>query len=232
MQTFKQFINDNNIKITSNHDHDYLAAVERGDTTTMQRMVDEAALKAGNWEGGISPVVYHGSPHNQFNQFAIPSKGFNSIVFGSYEVSRNAAFFTPDKEAASRYMTQGGRTSGSTRKFRIFGEMLDWRKGITDAQFNTLVGDGVNSRWLIQHGVSWELFDREQDPDGVLVKAIKNMGYDGVIIPDTDGTKDFDSYVAFDPTQIKSADPVTRDDSGNIILITQRFNFNRNDIRY
>lgn len=213
-------------------DEKYLAAVKDGDKKLAQRMVNKAAQKAGEFAGGVSPVVYHGSPHAAFYKFQIPSKGFNSTVFGSYEVSRNAAFFTPDKTAASNYQTQGGRTSGSTRKFRIFGEMLDWRNGISDAQFNTLVDNGVNSRWLGQKGASWELFDKEQDPDGTLVKAIKKMGYEGVIIRDTDGENDFDAYVAFSPSQIKSSDPVTYDDAGNVIPLSKRFDDLQSDVRY
>jgi hypothetical protein len=38
--------------------------------------------------------------------------------------------------------------------------------------------------------------------------------------------------VAFDPTQIKSADPITRDDAGNVIPLSQRFQQSSADIRY
>jgi hypothetical protein len=38
--------------------------------------------------------------------------------------------------------------------------------------------------------------------------------------------------IAFDPNQIKSADPITRDDAGNIIPPSQRFNPASSDIRY
>jgi hypothetical protein len=215
-----------------NNDAKYLAAVDQGDMAKAQRMVDAAAAGAGEFAGGVSPVLYHGSPHSNFYEFQIPSKGFNSTVFGSYEVSRNAAFFTTDEEAASRYREQGGRKGGSVRKFRVFGELLDWRNGITDAQFNTLVSKGVNSRWLDRKGASWELFDKEEDPDGTLVKAIQKMGYDGVIIKDTDGTSDFDAYVAFTPSQIKSSDAVTYDDSGNVVPLSKRFDETLPDVRY
>ena len=40
------------------------------------------------------------------------------------------------------------------------------------------------------------------------------------------------SYVVFDPSQIKSADPITRDDQGNIIPPSQRFNPEKQDIRF
>ena len=40
-----------------------------------------------------------------------------------------------------------------------------------------------------------------------------------------------DSIVVLDPSQIKSADPITRDDAGNVIPLSQRFNDQSNDIR-
>jgi hypothetical protein len=40
------------------------------------------------------------------------------------------------------------------------------------------------------------------------------------------------TYVVFDPTQIKSADPITKDDAGNVIPLSQRFKATSEDIRY
>ena len=39
-------------------------------------------------------------------------------------------------------------------------------------------------------------------------------------------------FLAFDSSQIKSADPVTYDDDGNVIPLSERFNENKKDIRY
>lgn len=41
-----------------------------------------------------------------------------------------------------------------------------------------------------------------------------------------------DIYIIFDPNNVKSADPITYDDSGNIIPLSKRFNENEKDIRY
>jgi hypothetical protein len=70
-----------------------------------------------------------------------------------------------------------------------------------------------------------------------LKKAFTDAGYDGVIHPDSslmEGGLDTPatSYVVFDPSQIKSADPVTRDESGNVIPLSQRFQAVSPDIRY
>jgi hypothetical protein len=56
------------------------------------------------------------------------------------------------------------------------------------------------------------------------VAEMQSRGYDGVI--------DSQEIVVFDPNQIKSADPITYDDVGNIIPLSQRFNSTKDDIRY
>lgn len=55
--------------------------------------------------------------------------------------------------------------------------------------------------------------------------ALRNAGYDGVVY-------DNQEYVAFEPNQIKSADPVTYDDAGNIIPLSERFKLEKADVRY
>ena len=61
---------------------------------------------------------------------------------------------------------------------------------------------------------------------------LKAEGYDGVIFNDELGNNE---YVAFYPNQFKLADFVeieTYDNNGNIIPLSQRFNFGTNDIRF
>ena len=58
---------------------------------------------------------------------------------------------------------------------------------------------------------------------------MQNEGYDGVI-NEEDGA--IWEYVAFNPNQIKSADPVTYDNAGNVIPLSERFNPKKEDIRY
>ena len=54
---------------------------------------------------------------------------------------------------------------------------------------------------------------------------LENIGYDGV-------NNEEEEFIAFNPEQIKSADPVTYDDDGNIIPLSERFDSNEVDIRY
>jgi hypothetical protein len=71
--------------------------------------------------------------------------------------------------------------------------------------------------------------------DAETIQKAKDAGFDAVIASGTLKTKFGDSPAqmsVFDPSQIKSADPITRDDAGNIIPLSQRFQQSSADIRY
>jgi hypothetical protein len=59
-------------------------------------------------------------------------------------------------------------------------------------------------------------------------------GFDGIVTQweNSSTGKKSNIYLAFDSSQLKSADPVTYDDNGNIIPLSERFNPENNDIRY
>lgn len=57
--------------------------------------------------------------------------------------------------------------------------------------------------------------------------SVRKRGYDGVI-----QSEDGDEAVVFNSNQIKLADPVTYDDQGNVIPLSERFNDQKKDIRY
>ena len=65
---------------------------------------------------------------------------------------------------------------------------------------------------------------------GALLESMKTrLGYDGIVEEYKPGLF---QYVAFSSEQIKSADPVTYDDAGTVIPLSERFNEENNDIRY
>lgn len=64
--------------------------------------------------------------------------------------------------------------------------------------------------------------------DNIKVAKWKEEGYDGVYVRDESGV----SIAVFHPSQIKSADPVTYDDNGNVIPLSERFDSGKEDIRY
>ena len=65
---------------------------------------------------------------------------------------------------------------------------------------------------------------------GALLDSMKTrLGYDGIVEEYKPGLF---QYVAFSSEQIKSADPVTYDDNGNVIPLSERFDDENQDIRY
>lgn len=65
---------------------------------------------------------------------------------------------------------------------------------------------------------------------GALLESMKvRLGYDGIVEEYRPGAF---QYVAFSSEQIKSADPVTYDNNGDVIPLSERFNEEKPDIRY
>lgn len=67
-----------------------------------------------------------------------------------------------------------------------------------------------------------------------ITEHLKSNGYDGVIIEEDIGSfgRKIETYIALDNTQVKLADPVTYDNNGNIIPLSERFNDRKVDIRW
>jgi N12 class adenine-specific DNA methylase len=66
-----------------------------------------------------------------------------------------------------------------------------------------------------------------------LLQEAREKGNDGTIFFDVeDGSETGTVFTVFSPSQIKSADPVVKDDQGNVIPLSERFNSESNDIRY
>ena len=76
--------------------------------------------------------------------------------------------------------------------------------------------------------VGYKALNNHKGENNAGIKAredLVRMGYDGVNNSD-------EEYIAFNSSQIKSADPVTYDDDGNVIPLSERFNEDKEDIRY
>ena len=67
----------------------------------------------------------------------------------------------------------------------------------------------------------------------VLADVLDQLGFDGIkYLNEFEGDKNSFSYIALHPSDVKSADPVTYDDQGNVIPLSERFQTNNPDIRY
>lgn len=165
-------------------------------------------------------VLYHGTK-GDFTKFGKTRTGVGSTMFGTYEVERHGIFVTPSAELANDFATQGERNKQTGANvmplYASIQNPLDMTQGYTDSIFNAVEkwGDAKDlngyriARNLGDNWGDWMLFDEDtgQDP-GFLINMLKELGYDGVKFyePKVAGEgASGDTFVAFDPEQIKSA---------------------------
>ena len=217
--------------ITPEMDADYLSAVERGDMEKAQQMVMEAAkLAMPNTkvvdEDGNPKVVYHGTPNN-FNAFSKEMFGTSTDrgIWG------NGFYFSDSEQYAKTYEKRGDKQ----------GKTLSVFLNIKRPLFISLRNGGNEGAMyfheLMEKHFTDDIYEDVTRTDELMSVAQERLtadivanGYDGIVV---EYTNHIDTeYVAFEPNQIKSADPVTYDDAGNIIPLSERFNPEKEDIRY
>ena len=158
---------------------------------------------------GAPKVVYHGTKNN-VDQFNPEHGGVNSNVFGSWNVTRSGIFFAEDPKVAAGFAAQGGDEVGSNiiPVYLAIFDPLDLRSGnLSDAVLDSLEAHGYNPRYLLSLNPTemWQALDVENN-GREFVSALKTLGYDGLRLVEFDGDSgnSFDTWVAFDSTQVKS----------------------------
>ncbi len=196
---------------------DYQDAIRNGDIEALKNISSGDQYKgAGNkftdafkkWFGdskvvdknGEPLVVYHAT-NGDFESFTTGRKTINSHTFGNQETERHGIFATPDHEFAQDYFREGDGKNVVPVHMSIKSP-IDFSDGIPDHIVDEFDTKGINLKW-IKPTQTWELFDGDEGKK--FVEAAKELGYDGAIINEEKG---YDgnalSYVAFDPSQIKS----------------------------
>lgn len=227
---------------TTEQDAEYMDAVNRGDMETAQRMVDEAAERAG-----YDIRAYHGTNYN-FTVFDPERSGKN---YGGYSKYGQGLYFADSEEVAKRW----GKSKRAVNAFLHLENPFDPNTTITSGplldEYNKLRRkDKALVKMFKERGIP---FDREEENGTALIqtlnelskdrsystKLLQSLGYDGIKAEHkvhSEGSRTFWSgsteYVVFEPSQAKSADPITYDDSGNVIPLSERFNEQNEDIRY
>jgi hypothetical protein len=183
-------------------DADYMKAVESGDVEKQQRMVDEAAKMAGYG----SPKVYHGTPAKSLDVFDVKKQGSHR------KDKTDTGFFFTSREDLAKIYTKGTGSIISARLSLKNPYRVSVPEGYTW---------GVSNTPSKQSQVFYDFNNKE------IQKAAKDGGHDGIIVEGSDTL-----YIVFSPSQIKSADPITRDNSGKVIPLSKRFDVGSRDIRY
>jgi len=189
---------------------EYMKAVESGDTEEQRRLVDEAA-KAN----GYDRLFWHGS-----------KKG------GGFTEFRDWSYFTENKKYASRYAKPGDNSS-LYEVYANLGNAFDTRKPECREIF-----DKMRSEYGLSEVQESGLPDWTDGYDIAEFIDENGLDYDSIILDEggdlVDGkpvSRGF-SYVIRSSEQVKSADPITYDDSGNVIPLTERFDSGNRDIRW
>ena len=189
---------------------EYMKAVESGNVEEQQRLVDEAA-KAN----GYDRLFWHGS-----------KKG------GGFTEFRDWSYFTENKKYASRYAKPGDNSS-LYEVYANLGNAFDTRKPECREIF-----DKMRSEYGLSKVQESGLPDWTDGYDIAEFIDENGLDYDSIILDEggdlVDGkpvSRGF-SYVIRSSEQVKSADPITYDDSGNVIPLTVRFDSGNRDIRW
>ena len=189
-------------------DEEYLAAVEAGDTETAQAMVDQVAKEAG-----YTIKSYHGTLAKDFTEFK------KSFIGSRFNYDDKGFFFIDRKSIAEDYASS---EFDRNKQGRVLTVYLRVKKPLlVDKAFCLREGLGNPFRDDDAIGV-WDAYLEFFKDEAAARKA------DGIILDD--GMSKM--TVVFDGEQIKSADPVTYDNAGNIIPISKRFKTYNRDIRY
>ena len=195
----------------------YLDAVNRGDMESAQKIVDEAAKKWQAYDTFVSPrkKLYHGTTE-EFTVFDVNAEmsniGPDSGVGFMFSDRRSTALSAARRFARSQEGTNAGRVVTAYLKIK-----------------NPMEFDGQEEWFNYVRG-----FASSED----VRNDIRDSGNDGVVIWNADVDRGVEKeatehwWVALDPNQIKLADPVTYDNEGNIVPLSERFNEYTPDIRY
>jgi len=136
---------------------------------------------------------------------------FNELIAG--EESGNLGrglYFTPDRSYARRY--------GNPREFYLRGKIADIQSPEILPRYESILK---------------ELEEFGEDPDLVFSELAEELGVDGFSAKGVGGFSfGAEEIVVPEGSFAKSADLEVRDDSGNIIPLSERFNLQSDDIRY
>lgn len=203
-------------------DKDYFATVNNGYMKIAERMVDEAAKKAG-----YTIKAYHGS-RSIFNAFDKSKLGSNTKT----ETSKRW-FFAADKKTANSYYPYGVMQELSKKYSWAKPEEVKEKGKLYSLYIkmeNPLTVDVKDYDYAAHRDKAdaWMEFVEQAEKDGndgiILLNAMDNQ-------LDT-SARESTVYMFKEPSQAKSADTVTYDENGNIIPLSKRFDSDKPEISY
>jgi len=154
------------------------------------------------------PVLLYHATNADISAFEIGREGVNNYgIFGDVKTTRSGIFASPQRKFAQEYL-RDGQGKNVMPIYMALQNPLDLRNNLMEIDALKLRNSGVSIHEFFISSNSWEMFDNDADGKNSLVSGIKKAGYDGVIISEESpggDTEGGDTYIAFSPTQIKSA---------------------------
>jgi hypothetical protein len=200
------------MSVAPEQDRAYADAVARGDMETAQRMVDEAAkvadYKVGPlWHGGAKVTSYQTplflSPYEKVSESYRRNRAFDGVETATQRMFAKAKNPAGDADVLA-----------VAKRLRLEGS----------------IGEDSPPHEFLSPSIIGE------DKVKAVISELKKQGFDSA---HTDGDysmddsfSEYDSWTIFDPSQVKSADPITRDADGRVIPLSERFNPDSSDIRF
>ena len=198
---------------------EYMKAVESGNVEEQQRLVDEAAENAG-----YNVRAWHGTK-NRFTKFRLPIDELG-VHFGTKSQARTFA-------GRGKNAVMQNDILSVHNPIKLGRDLGSWYPGDVARE---LYGNGILSKEETE-SILFTDDKRYRRQDSTAVKMLRELltqkGYDAIIYPNYfEGKTVKDSYLIWDKENVKSADPITYDDSGNVIPLTERFDSGNQDIRW
>jgi hypothetical protein len=230
-------------------DNEYFDAIRNNDMNSLQRMVGERAKEAG-----YKIKAYHGTK-SDFSEFD-PSKikSFNEGT--GFYFSEKSDIASGYGNVKSVFLNLNKPLPYDTKAFskstisKIIMEMVN----LESKQEGIDIADGFLSNYgdVRDYGLRYVLNDASESLSNeekandqlsgifnsgvshdIVAKAVNKItGYDGYTSKGYSNLGDDMIYIAWFPNQIKSKDAIVKDNNGNIIPLSQRFNPKSNDIRF
>lgn len=199
---------------TADIDNAYLEAVNNNDLETAQKLVDEAAK-----ENGYTIKAYHGTTNQQEK-----STWNDKMKWYDTEYKHFTVFKRQYDEQAGHFFNDDIDNAGGYGSI-LYSVYLKINKPLVidckGQNYASITFDGKE-----MDTYEWAEYAKKHRYDGVIFKNISDgVGYDDLSRLTTD-------YVVFDSNQIKSSEPITYDDKGNVIPLSKRFINYFVDIRY
>ena len=208
------------IKYTADkNDKKYAEYIRKGRLFEVKRMV-QAAAKAH----GYTIKVYHGTTQGGFTIFR-PNKG--------------GIFTTDNRNVAGAYADSMVENNPGSKVYELYARpgkqfVVDAGGSYFTAIPVSAVGADLVNQYPLMRG------KRTLLPEEIARIAARE-GYDSVRIDNVvdppssisvNGQESGTDYIFFKPNDVKSAEPITYDDNGNVIPLSQRFDSSKSDIRF